>query len=434
MKKIKYARLLVILLALAAIGLPAQFVLAQQMYQYEICNIQVDRSPSNLRVTQIAKPNRMRLEWDYAPMNGVNPPLLALERRTGGGAWAELVRGNILQYDDTTFAWGTSYEYRVFVASDSDCLGLPAPPPDAPPESIHHGSYVSGGTPVMISATPVEAAASENQAFDSRYDLRYGNPRYLDFNFGSRVYRGGLFAGYAADPSRVGRSALKFSFSGIPSGSHIWTGTVAAYHLRSFATGTVNVGAQEIDSNWSAGTLVWSNAPTFATPWYVNACSYDSASPASVWRNWYMEYEVAWAATDALPLAVGLSSTDENTAGWAYFAKTQYDGGLGPRALYVYGAPIYPLEVRVVPSVILGGNLGTGTVYLNDAAPAGGALVGLGSSEPAIAAVPANVTVPAGQRSAAFTVSTTSPLGSTPVDISAGYGGLSSTTTILVEP
>lgn len=434
MKNSKALRIaLLLLLALASVGLPIPLARAQE-YMYEICNEQVDRSPSNFRVTQIAKPNRMRLEWDYAGMGGASPPNLVLERRLVGGAWSELARGDIRLFDDTTMAWGVGYEYRVYVLADSSCLGLPAPPPNPPPGSVHQGSYVSNGTPVIISATPVEVTAAENQAIDSRWDLRYGNPTYLDFNFGSRIYRGGLFTGYAEDPSRVGRSLLKFNFSGIPANSHIWTGAVAAYHLRSFGTGTISVGAQEVDSSWSAGSVVWSTAPLFSSPWYSQSCSYDPQSPAPLWKNWPMETEVAWAATDALPLAVGLSSINESTAGWAYFAKSQYDGSLGPRALYVYGAPIYPLDLRVVPSVIYGGGSGTGTVYLNDAAPAGGAVVTLASSDPTIASVPASVTVPEGQRSATFTVLTTSPFAPTFVEISATYGGLNATTLISVEP
>jgi len=69
---------------------------------------------------------------------------------------------------------------------------------------------------------------------------------------------------------------------------------------------------------------------------------------------------------------------------------------------------------------------------LNDAAPAGGAVVTLASSAPTIASVPASVTVPQGQRSATFAVLTTSPLEPTFVEISATYGGLNSTTLISV--
>ena len=63
-------------------------------------------------------------------------------------------------------------------------------------------------TVIVTSASETETGvatllAAENQAVDSRYDLRYGNPTLLDFQFGSSIYKGGLFAGYANDPSRV---------------------------------------------------------------------------------------------------------------------------------------------------------------------------------------------------------------------------------------
>lgn len=64
------------------------------------------------------------------------------------------------------------------------------------------------------------------------------------------------------------------------------------------------------------------------------------------------------------------------------------------------------LSVGLVPGSLAGGNNSTGTVTLNGPAPTGGTVVAL-ASDKAQAAVPANITVAAGQTSATFTVSTT---------------------------
>ena len=90
-------------------------------------------------------------------------------------------------------------------------------------------------------------------------------------------------------------------------------------------------------------------------------------------------------------------------------------------------------SVSVSPSSIIGGQVGTGTVSLTAAAPVGGIVVGLASSNPA-ATVPASVTVNANATSANFTV-TTSPVGlTTTAAITATYDGASKAATLTIKP
>jgi hypothetical protein len=98
-------------------------------------------------------------------------------------------------------------------------------------------------------------------------------------------------------------------------------------------------------------------------------------------------------------------------------------------------APPNPISsLSLSPTSVLGGGSSTGTVTLNNNAPTGGAVVGLTSSNGSAATVPSNVTVPAGQRTATFPV-TTSPVGaSTSVTITATYSGGSRTATLTVTP
>jgi hypothetical protein len=85
------------------------------------------------------------------------------------------------------------------------------------------------------------------------------------------------------------------------------------------------------------------------------------------------------------------------------------------------------------PATVTGGNSSQGTVTLTGAAPSGGAVVTLSSSNATVAAVPASVTVAAGATSASFTVTTGSVGASTPVTISATFG-VSRTATLTVSP
>jgi hypothetical protein len=93
-------------------------------------------------------------------------------------------------------------------------------------------------------------------------------------------------------------------------------------------------------------------------------------------------------------------------------------------------------QVSVSPSILEGGGTVTGTVFLNTAAPTGGAVVALASSSGA-ATVPASVTVTAGATSATFTITTTHVSVQTAVTISATYpAGLTQTAalTVLASP
>lgn len=89
--------------------------------------------------------------------------------------------------------------------------------------------------------------------------------------------------------------------------------------------------------------------------------------------------------------------------------------------------------VGASPNPIVGGNASTGTVVLTGAAPAGGAVVGLSSANPA-ASVPANVTVPASATSATFAISTSVVSVPTVGTLSASYDGVTRTATLTVNP
>jgi FG-GAP-like repeat/FG-GAP repeat len=88
--------------------------------------------------------------------------------------------------------------------------------------------------------------------------------------------------------------------------------------------------------------------------------------------------------------------------------------------------------IALNPASVVGGNTSEGTASLTSAAPAGGAVVTLSSSNTSAATVPASVTVPAGAFSATFTVSTASVTASTSATITGAFGGVTRSATLTV--
>jgi regulation of enolase protein 1 (concanavalin A-like superfamily) len=86
------------------------------------------------------------------------------------------------------------------------------------------------------------------------------------------------------------------------------------------------------------------------------------------------------------------------------------------------------------PSSVTGGSSSQGTVTLNGAAPSGGAVVTLNSSNTAVASPPSSVTVPASSTTATFTVTTASVTTATPVTITGTYSGSGASGTLTVNP
>ncbi len=115
-----------------------------------------------------------------------------------------------------------------------------------------------------------------------------------------------------------------------------------------------------------------------------------------------------------------------------------YGGVLGTALLTVAPGTAQPVTLQTLsidPASVAGGSASTGSVTLSGAAPAGGAAVSLSSGNPAAAQVPASVTVPAGQGSAGFTITTSAVAADTQVTITGAYGqSRTATITVLAGP
>lgn len=90
-------------------------------------------------------------------------------------------------------------------------------------------------------------------------------------------------------------------------------------------------------------------------------------------------------------------------------------------------------SVSLNPTSVRGGSSSTGTVTLNGPAPASGSVVALSSSNPSLAKVPSNVTVPSGGTTATFTVTTVRVSSTRTVTIS-GNRGVTRTASLTLTP
>jgi hypothetical protein len=91
-------------------------------------------------------------------------------------------------------------------------------------------------------------------------------------------------------------------------------------------------------------------------------------------------------------------------------------------------------ELSVKPGDVKGGASAAGTVRLSGKAPVGGFTISLVSSNPAVASVPASVTVPGGAVSANFAIATSPVSASSKVNIQATNAGATRSAPLVVTP
>jgi hypothetical protein len=89
-------------------------------------------------------------------------------------------------------------------------------------------------------------------------------------------------------------------------------------------------------------------------------------------------------------------------------------------------------SLSLQPTSVLGGGTSTGTMTLSAAAPAGGTVVTVSSSNTAVVVLPASVTVPAGATTVGFVVTTNAVTSASVVTISATLGGVTQSAALTV--
>ena len=114
---------------------------------------------------------------------------------------------------------------------------------------------------------------------------------------------------------------------------------------------------------------------------------------------------------------------------------TMVNGGNVTGLAFTANPPIVPVTYSLSPWTMVGpGVVTTGTVTLNQPAPAGGAVITLSASDTKSAKFPSAVTVPAGQTSVAFSVQGNGVSVTTTVTLRATYNGGTASTSVTVAP
>ena len=108
---------------------------------------------------------------------------------------------------------------------------------------------------------------------------------------------------------------------------------------------------------------------------------------------------------------------------WFTVSVTVSDGrgGSATNSTYVQVTQAPTSSVSLTPTLVFGGDSVTGSILLATPAPAGGLEVMLASDRPSVAAVPASVTVPAGESGTTFPVTTTTVSAATLATITADF-------------
>jgi trimeric autotransporter adhesin len=149
-----------------------------------------------------------------------------------------------------------------------------------------------------------------------------------------------------------------------------------------------------------------------AAPSGGHAVSLSRTGPVSI-PSWVT---VPAGATQTTFSITGTSVTSNQTAN----VTASSGGNSSTASLTVVPA----MSLALSPTAVYGGQNATGTITLTSAAPAGGRVVALSSSNP-VAAVPASITIPAGATTGSFTITTTAVTADTGTTITAAYGTVS---------
>ena len=392
---------------------------ANYLYPTESVSATLNLTLINLRATDIQMPKAIVLQW-------ATPSVGQYILKRDGVTIATLA--NTTQTFTDIFPWNNAqtYQYDLYDSNTSTLLCT---------EQV---------VPYVVSAT-------RNQAVDSRLDPRYSAATTLNHNFGTAAYKGGLFAGYANDPSRIGRSFALFTLNPVPAGGVYRTGRVNAALISAYtANGPVSnllIGCQFVpNTTWDPATLVWDNAPmvlnTLATQ--TVSVSYNPASnpPASQWMSWKLENDIMntlLGVNGTNMMSVQWASMNEATNGWAYFAKNEYDATLGPNVTDLWSIPTL-VKLTVPTTVTLSGaasTSATGQLSVNAIGLTGSAVVSLSSNNPLVTfsangAQTYAMTVTGLNNTFAMTI--TKPTATTTVTVTATLGSITKTATITVNP
>ena len=287
-----------------------------------------------------------------------------------------------------------------------------------------------------------------NSSYGASPSTTLSTPKRITFDY-VRYYTQGAIApsvtGLSPSYATAGGPAFTLTVSGsnFVSGSKVrWNGSdrvttfVSATELRTaiLAADVATAGSAPVTVFNPDGSL--SNALTFEIrglqPAIISLSpSWGTAGGPSFTlivdgSNFISGSKVRWKGSDRVTsfisgteLQASISAADIASAGTAGVTVYTPPPGGGTSNAINFDILAVLTALGVNPSSVLGGSLSTGTVTLSGPAPAGGAVVSLGSDNTLAANVPASVTVAGGATSATFPITTSAVSRSTAVTISA---------------
>ncbi|MGA3042973.1 MAG: putative Ig domain-containing protein [Bryobacteraceae bacterium] len=207
---------------------------------------------------------------------------------------------------------------------------------------------------------------------------------------------------------------------------------------------TVAATAYGLSANFSLTNV---GPPRITTPSPLPAGHVDSlysltltaAGGVPPYSNWLVSSGTLPAGLSLSPSSGTINGTPTTAGNSFSFSVTVNDSAGNVSAPAAFSLSVGPhvalAAVKLPHQTALGGSTTTDNqAILNGPAPQAGAVVSLSSGNPAVASVPASVTVAAGETSSAVFSIATTPVGTnTPVTISATYRGVTKTATLTVE-
>ncbi len=204
------------------------------------------------------------------------------------------------------------------------------------------------------------------------------------------------------------------------SGSNFTVGFNAAGVNSSYTITNSKATAQ---TDWKTYVKTNLSQPSYGWNWVSNNPSYDTSKISSMNQinlNSFQPNSSAVMITDEVlddvrTFDFQYGVTKLTTAGYYHSGGAKdyrrYDSALQMINYSIdvdFGAVLYPLPAAldISPSSVVGGTNTTGTVTIDQPAPAGGVTVYLNSSNTSWATVPETVTIPEGQSSETFTITT----------------------------
>jgi uncharacterized protein DUF4082/Big-like domain-containing protein len=219
-----------------------------------------------------------------------------------------------------------------------------------------------------------------------------------------------------------------YTFTGLANGSYTVTPSKSGFSFTPASQNVTVSGANVTGVNFSSTAQTFSIAGTI---------SGSGGNAATVTLGGSASATTTASATGAYTftgLVNGSYTVTPSKSGFSFTPASQnvIINGANLAAVNFASAAVTLASVALQPATVTGGASSTGTATLSTAAPAGGAVVALQSSNSSVAQLPPSVTIPAGSTSATFTIGTAPVPANTSVIIS-GTLGVARTATLTVN-